>query len=312
MLNRRGLSLPELLAVLVVLGVAAGAIIRVLTHHQRRFETLAHESVDRGRLREGATLLATALHDVAPAAGDLYPGEMTHASVGFRSVVGVFMRCDSLPAGSSTVDVAPISAHAGAATDSTGDSWSPAPPLAARGAGAAPTSPPAAGDSVLFYGTGRDLAADDDRWSRHMITAAGPIADCAGPSARAYRLTLSPPPLGPLDLHAPAIVYRRTRFTLYQAADNSWYLGQTECSAVRAPPCPALQPASGPYGPLGPAGDTTRGGLHITYLDSLGAVTGDPTLVAEVRIALRSPPRSGNPRAPATLSVNANLRNTRR
>jgi hypothetical protein len=127
----------------------------------------------------------------------------------------------------------------------------------------------------------------------------------------AYRLTLSPPPPRSLDALARATVYRRARFALYQAADNAWYLGATECSATRTPPCPALQPASGPYAPVGPAGDTTRGGLHLTYLDSLGAPTTDANLVAEVRIRLRSPQRSGDPGMPSTVTVNANLRNLR-
>ena len=313
--SRRGLSLVELLAVFVVLGVVGGAIARVLILHQRRFATLAWTSLEQRRLREGASLLVTALRDVAPFEGDLSDGELTHASLALRVTVASFVLCDSPAAGASTIDVASLSGDPGfwpGDSADIGDVWGPPPATPGEWtAGGTPPSPPVAGDSAFIYDAGPRLDAADDRWTRHLVTDAAPIAGCAVRGAHSYRLTLSPPPAA-VDAHAVATIFRRTRFALYQAADGAWYLGATDCSAARTPPCPPMQPASGPYAPLAPSTDTARGGLHLTYLDSAGAPTTESDRVAQIRIRLRSAPSAQHANVAHELSIVANLRNRSR
>jgi hypothetical protein len=75
---------------------------------------------------------------------------------------------------------------------------------------------------------------------------------------------------------APVRGFDNVTYSVYQSAtDQNWYLGQTNNSANSA-----IQPVIGPL--IG------ANGVTFSYYDSVGAVTGAPTSVAQIQILLRA------------------------
>lgn len=272
-----GLSIVELLVVLVVLGIAAAVLARTGAGQQASYRDLVARSRTRAGLREGSVVLASELRGIAPAAGDLYAGEMHDASLAFRSTTGSFVLCAPPAAGASSIDVLDPELR---------NSPSPA---------SYPKTRPTPGDSIWLYDSGAETRGADDRWRQAIITAVAagqrpcpPLAD----DHPIHRLTIDPPPPPTMESHAPVRTYRRVRYALYRSADGLWYLGFTDCRPlVRSPPCDALQPASGPYRPYAPAGSTARSGLTLTFLGPDNQPTADPLAVTRIEIVMRADTR---------------------
>jgi prepilin-type N-terminal cleavage/methylation domain-containing protein len=308
---RHGLSLAELLVVVAVMGIAAGALGRVAVLQQSRYRELSFATQARGQLRHGAELLAAELRGVSAVGGDIYPNEMHDASIAVRATTGSYVLCAPPARGSSDLLVASLDAPGGRE---------------------AVADPPSAGDSLWLYDTGTMLGGSDDSWRAHLITAAGPVsvpcvvdrhaavpsrptaddtADSAATARRSYRVSIQPPPSSAVDEHAPARVFRRVRYALYRSSDGEWYLGYSDCRPlVRAPACSTIQPVSGPYLPYSAPGTTGPSGLTLSYFDSSGGPTSDRLAVARIEIVLRA--RTAlREKQTATVQVSAALRNRR-
>ncbi len=278
--RRRGLSLVEILVVLTVLGVAASAIARLAIHQQRSFRLLATRSVAVGQLRAGSEILAADLAAIAPAAGDIYEGEMHASSIAFRAALGTYMLCGAPVNGDGAVDVVAIGPASGAGE--------------VNRASISTTKAPEPGDSVWLYDPGDVMESSDDRWRSHVVTttaraqaACGVGADTG--AAPVTRLVVTPQPSSSLARHAPVRVFRRARYALYRSRDGAWYLGFADCRPlIRTPACAPLQPVSGPYLPPAVPRAGAPGGLALTYLDRDGAPTDEPLRVAAIDITLRA------------------------
>jgi len=306
---RHGVSLAELLVVIAVMGVAAGALSRVAVHQQRRYRELSATMQARAQLRHGAELLANEFRGLSAVGGDIYPGEMNDASIAVRATIGSYVLCRRRAPGAADVEVTSLD---------PGDSRDGAPA-------------PSPGDSAWLYDTGVALGPSDDSWRAHLITDVTPVAGPCAPAddstgvdestpkgasssvspRKRYRLSVHPPPASSLDPHAPIRLFRRARYALYQSSDGEWYLGYSDCRPiVRAPPCATIQPVSGPYLPYAAPGSSRSSGLTFSYFDTAGVQTTNPLLVARIDMTLRA-------RAPvgaqdmASMDISAALRNRR-
>ncbi|HUR92294.1 MAG TPA: hypothetical protein VMY38_06440, partial [Gemmatimonadaceae bacterium] len=76
----------------------------------------------------------------------------------------------------------------------------------------------------------------------------------------------------------PLRFVRRTRYSLYQATDQAWYLGYCSPDCVGPP-----QPIAGPF----LAGSGVNKGVSFTYQNEAGVVTAVPANVAQVSIVVR-------------------------
>lgn len=144
-------------------------------------------------------------------------------------------------------------------------------------------------------------AGADDRWIRAGVTTvgAGPCAD----GAPGIRLAVSLPTPDGFPMGTPVLGFETVTYRLYRSTeDGRWYVGEQTGAS--------LQPLLGPV---------TPDGLALSYLDSTGATTNDPTLVrlidVRVRAATVEPVRdaSGSLGQPVdSLVTLVALRNTRR
>ena len=274
---RRGVSLVELLVVLAIVGVAAGAVARVGTHQQRQYGRLAARSLALAQLRDGGDVLASALADIAPRHGDLHDDGLEHASLSFRLARGSAALCGPAAAGANEIDI--VSLAVLGSTAPAGDDQ--------------PAGWIVPGDSIWIHDAASDTAAASDPWHAHAVvsttTVRGSCAPADGDQVTMVRAVIRPGLRAVPEVHAPARVFRRARYALYRAGDGRWYLGFSDClPGARAPACAPMQPVAGPYLPDAGAASARRGGLQFEYLDSGGAPTDDPAAVAIIVVRLRA------------------------
>jgi prepilin-type N-terminal cleavage/methylation domain-containing protein len=286
----RGVSLIELLIVLALLGVAAGALSRIATHQQRSYRQVAARTAAHAQLREGNEVLASELAGISPGAGDIYDGEMHDGSIAFRSVIGTYLLCGAPAEGTNAIDAVRVES-----ATTSGDQSNDDPNAAANLGGVieALRESPSVGDSLWIHDTGSGIGGSDDQWRLHAITAVGAVRRRCPPAADSgetagYRMTIVPGPSSTLAVHAPLRLFRRARYALYQSGDGNWYLGFSDCRpVVRNPPCSPMQPVSGPYLPAA-TGAAAPSGLTFVYLDRTRAPTTDPAAVAAIELVLRA------------------------
>jgi prepilin-type N-terminal cleavage/methylation domain-containing protein len=114
------------------------------------------------------------------------------------------------------------------------------------------------------------LAGGDDRWVRAGLSTvgAGPCAD----GAAGIRLGVTLPAPDGFPRGTPVLGFETVTYRLYRSSeDGRWYVGQQTGAS--------LQPLLGPL---------TPDGLALSYLDSTGAATADPTRVRLVDVRVRA------------------------
>ena len=279
--RRSGVSLIELIVVLAIVGVAAGAVTRIGTHQQRQYGNMAARALAIGQLREGTSVLAAELAGLAPAAGDIHDGGLGRAAIAFRAPRATLVLCGAAEPATGHLTVADVRA----AVDPAGRDQNVFDADDAL----------AAGDSILLYDATADSSGAPlgEAWRAHVVATATHVRQpcLTGDSVHvpAIRATIAPPIDRPLDAHAPARAFRAVRYALYRGADNRWYLGFSDCRPlVRTPACTPMQPVAGPYLPTTGASSPLGGGLQFEYLDADGTVTEDRFAVAAVRLTLRA------------------------
>ena len=275
---RRGFTLAELMISLVLFGLVMATGMQVLVR-QQRFHRGANQTVEmRGNLRHAAAVLPADLRAISPAGGDIQ--DWSRSSIAFRAFGASSMICRRP---TSTTIVLPPTV------------------LTQNNALSAWLQAPVVGDSVLIYDENLGIGNDDDRWLPFEITTvttAQAVTGCpsahgytraADAAATTYELTLSAPLPATVLVGAPVRVYRSTRYELYQAADERWYLGTAHCHPAQTPQCSDLQPVSGPYRPL--SVNTAISGLTFWYFDVVGTpldpASDDPATVARIEVVVR-------------------------
>jgi hypothetical protein len=207
---------------------------------------------------------------------------MTDTSIDFRSTFGSSYICASTRA-SSQISIPPVTLAKGSALTV----WS---------------QTPVNNDSLALYVDSTNKAATDDSWSFHKITATSVVFSNAAPGClsasgmmkstdvsagnASYAFTLSPTQSATVSAGAAVRFFKKVHYSLYQAADNNWYLGYYDCRTSRVPVCNAIQPIAGPLRPY-VAGSPQLAGVRFTYYDTLGNVTANRLAVSRISVLLQ-------------------------
>ena len=83
---RTGFTLPELLIVIVIFGVIAGALVTTIARQQRFYGATEAIVTMRGNMRDAVNLLPSDLRGLSRSGGDIYA--MTDSSIDFRLPAG--------------------------------------------------------------------------------------------------------------------------------------------------------------------------------------------------------------------------------
>ncbi|MEO7647951.1 MAG: prepilin-type N-terminal cleavage/methylation domain-containing protein [Gemmatimonadaceae bacterium] len=268
---RRGFSLVELIVILALSTIVMGGLTSVLVRQQRFYRGTADLIETRSQIRQAAGIIPSDLRGVSTIGGDILA--ISETSMIFWATIGQAVACVATP-GAFTIDIPPLV-------------------LANKNTLASFAMTPAIGDMVYVYHDGPTVAAGDDQWKAYGI-AADPtmppapalcpyLVGSADLTTPRYRFALSRPLEAFVTPGTPLRFVRRTRYTLYRASDNAWYLGYCSPDCVGGTP----QPIAGPFLPAG--GGTS--GVSFSYQDAAGAVTAVPANVAQISIVVRGQTR---------------------
>jgi type II secretory pathway pseudopilin PulG len=261
---RRGFSLVELMVILALSSIVLGGLTSVLVRQQRFYRGTADLIETRSQIRQAAGIIPSDLRGVSTIGGDIL--EVSDTSMIFWATIGQAVACVAVP-GAYEISIPPLV-------------------LANNNTLASFTMTPSAGDTVYVYHDGDTEAASDDEWIAYGITGppttstlpCGELTGNANLLTERYSFPLIEPLGANLRVGTPLRFLRRTRYTLFQAQDDSWYLGY--CS----PDCDGdPQPIAGPFLPGGGA----NSGVSFSYLDAAGAATAVPANIAQVSIVVR-------------------------
>ena len=280
---RRGFTLIELVVVLVLMGIVCGAILQLLARQQRFYKSTSEVIDNRTQLRDAIFIVPADLRGVSSIGGDIRTMGLT--STEFFSNIGSSIVCSYAGIGSATISLPPRTLASGTMLTA----W---------------LSQPQPGDVVFLYDNGTTVGNADDSWARYQIAAGGfqsavdpswcPTArgftSAADAGATSYRITLSVAPnQSRSPIGSPIRFMRAVRYSLYQAADNRWYLGLETCDANVVGNCTDRQPISGPYLPA--TTDPATSGLAFRYYDRNGVEltsVADAPRVARIEMVVRS------------------------
>ena len=255
--TRGGITLVELVVVLVLIGLAGTMIGLTLVRQQRFYRGTAELLHAREGVRDAMELLSTDIRGIAVADTVRL---LADSAIEFFANIGSSVVCQRL--GLTAVGL----------------------PAASSGRGnvlTALTTVPDTGDIAVFHGDSIDAGSE---WERHRISSFGPrsLAVTCPPSSEFARdtevtagtgflLELSTPLSAHVRVGAPVRFLRRGRYSLYKGSDGNWYLGYRRCNAEGASTCGPIQPLSGPYRDY--SSDPLRTGLLFEYFGRSGRRT---------------------------------------
>jgi type II secretory pathway pseudopilin PulG len=276
---RRGITLVELVVVLVLIGIVGTTIGVTLVRQQRFYRGTTELLHAREGVRDALELLSTDIRGMAVADTVRLRAD---SAIEFFANVGSSVVCQRL--GSTAVGLPPASSGRGNVLTAL-------------------TTIPDTGDIALFHS---DSIETGSEWERHRINSFGPrslavtcpasseFARDAGVNAGStgFLLELSTPLSAHVRVGAPVRFLRRGRYSLYKGSDADWYLGYRRCNAVSASTCGPIQPLSGPYRDY--SSDPRRTGLLFEYFDQSGrGLTADesPLNLSRIDITARAESR---------------------
>lgn len=217
MLNRRGLTLVELIVALVLASVVLGLATTSSLRQQRLHSSIHAVAVADDQLRAAVRLVASQLAMLDATAGDLLPGLGMDTALQFRAPVAHALSC--------VTGIGAVTLRADAAGE------------VALGGEA---SLPRASDTLWWLG--------DSTWvGRRIAAVTQATVACVAPVATTSRTTLRLT-LGTVDTvpaGAPLRITRQTRYGLYRASDGTWQLGFREWNDP-SNQFAAPQPVAGP------------------------------------------------------------------
>ena len=293
--SRAGFTLAEMIVALFLFSLIAGGILTLVTRQQRFYRDTADIIRLQGQLRQGASVLPLDLRAISTSdtlvnsASTAYNADIylrSDYAIEFRRMTGSSVACKQI----STDTLLLVPKVLDSATTMT--AWA---------------NDPVAGDSLLVFDEGVMVGGGDDRFRAYEIRnvqkvsglkgcpwrqqTAGTILTLSDTGRSSYRLALSPSPLPTtLRFPLPVRVFRRARYEIYQADDQQWYLGYSDClsSYATASGCSDVAPVSGPYAPF--TGVSSENGLVLTYYDASGNVLSstDPSRrIARIGVTMR-------------------------
>src|ERR687885_2016021 len=108
---RRGFTLPELLVVLVLMGIVCGAILQLLARQQRFYKSTSEVIDNRTQLRDATFIVPADLRGIASIGGDIRAMGVT--SVEFLSNIGSSVVCAYGGVGSAVISLPPRTLSSG-------------------------------------------------------------------------------------------------------------------------------------------------------------------------------------------------------
>ena len=275
---RRGITLPEMMVVLVLLSLVVGGLMTVLVRQQRFYSGTSEIIQTKGSARQAIDILSSELRGIstgtrggAPNNVDIYA--MSDRSLTFRSQFGGSVVCTIDP--TRTVITLPPKT------------------MGAQNALTSFLSDAQAGDSVFVFDQGANPGTNDDGWQRVALARDPGVGVCpvvpagftatAAEAASGIQIVLTQNLRPNVVVGAPIRFFRPASYSLYQDAGGEWWLGYFSCPANA---CSPLLPVSGPYRPYAGVGGAS--GLAFAYFDSTGAPTGDPRFVARIDVVARA------------------------
>jgi prepilin-type N-terminal cleavage/methylation domain-containing protein len=263
---RAGVSLVELLVVLVILGLVGSVIMRVVLRQQRFYASAAELTSTRADLRDLATALPSDLRAISSVGGDIYA--MSDSAIDYRLTTGISTVCQ-IGVGYVVIPPATLASRSGVT------SWS---------------SAPVSGDSVLIYDEGASTGIADDAWRPYKITAAPVTASCptttkftatSAEAAAGIKLTLSAALPASSPQGSAMVFFRHAHYGLFVTGSGKTMLGYFDCPGAV---CGAVTPMGGPFLPYAASGS----GVEFKYYDSTGVVTATKTNVARIDVTVRA------------------------
>jgi type II secretory pathway pseudopilin PulG len=296
---RRGFTIGEMVVALLLFSLVGGGILTLVMRQQRFYRSTAEIVKLQGQLRQGASVLpldlraASTSDTLVNAAATKYNADIYAKAdwmIEFRRVFGSSMICAKRTvAPLDTITLLPKSSDSTAALTS----W---------------TAVPVVGDSILMLDDWVSVGAGDDRWQAYEVRAVIPATGLAGCPVKtptdstpvlwlsdtvreSYKIVLDRAVSSTVMVGNPVRFFRRVRYEIYQAPDQQWYLGYSDCLKSYATwnQCSDITPVSGPYLPY--TGIASQNGLTFAYYDASGnllAITAESRLVSRVEMVMRS------------------------
>jgi len=296
--SRAGFSLTELMIVVTMLGIIGTALTSILIRQQRFHAAVATMTDARARMRDIATILPTDLRSISSAGQDIITYDLT--SLQFRAFIGTSVLCKY--ATTTIIDLPPQNL----VSKNVLTSW---------------INPPVANDVAFVYDEGTEAGNADDSWVPYTITAVTSAADAtwcpsstvpqyataADNGATRYRLTLSAAPNQAREtVGMPIRLTREVKYSVYQGADNQWYVGYQTCTPNAtfglAGDCGTREVLAGPV--LPGTTDASTSGLYFLYYDQAGTAltaAADKNKIARIDVGIRT--TSSSLRGVGTASV---------
>jgi prepilin-type N-terminal cleavage/methylation domain-containing protein len=263
-LNRRGLSLVELLVALVLLGIVTAALYRVLVNNQRIYDSQTQRIDLQQNIRAATTVIPADLREIDASEGDIISASGT--DITFRAMRWMGIACSAPVTGPSDLVETPVLT------------------LTIMNQKLVGQRTPVVGDSVLIRYEGDEGSRLDDGWVPGLING---IVNANCPAGQPYngtpglqlivgaqmRRNDAPPALktpnhtNSIYTGAPVRGFITARYSLYQpAGDTSWYVGLTRGASV-------IQPIIGPVLP---------NGLSFSYFNDTTAPALNPALANDL------------------------------
>ena len=246
---RRGFTLVELLIAVVICGVVATAINKVLTAQQRLAVAQAEQAALQANVRSGSMIAASELFELARStAGVSDISAFDSAGLTYRAMRSLGLACQ-------------VSRTEIRLRTSTLYKYRSIVP---------------GQDSILLWVEGNPDISADDKWLPLRVSAVVSGSTCGPDSAIA--LTIHPidtltTPLSSIVTDAPARTFEVMELRAVTVGGQNW-LGARSVSGGQA----VLIPVAGPL---------TGNGISFAYLDSLGAATGAVANIRSIRITVR-------------------------
>ena len=296
---RAGFTLGELIVALFLFSLIGGGILTLVMRQQRFYRSTAEVIKQQGQLRQGASILPLDLRMVSTSDtlvnanatrynADIYT--KNDWSIEFRRIFGSSLICRKRT--NAPLDTITLYPKGLGLVDAI-TSWSATPQV---------------GDSVLVLDDWTMVGPGDDRWRAYEVRAVTAVKGTNGCPWKvvgdstsllfatdtanfSYKIALGGDLSQTVIVGAPVRFFRRARYEIYQAPDQLWYLGYSDCLSTYMTwnKCSEVTPVSGPYRAY--TGSTSENGLVFAYYDSLGnplANTAQARLISRVGVVMRA------------------------
>jgi type II secretory pathway pseudopilin PulG len=248
--REEGITLVELLVVLVLTGAVVAVICQTLQSNQRFYRSQSQVlDVEEG-LRAIAQLLPAELRELNASGGDVIA--MGRDSITLRAMrsLGVICAPPNVSAGSVTI------------ADSLSFGWRAVDPSR---------------DRALVFRDGDESAADDDRWLDFGVAGVSGGGACGdGSAGTTLRLIGQTSDLDSVSVGSPLRTYERVIYRLYTDDQGLSWLGERGYSDGG---WSALSPVAGPLRRVG--------GLSFEYFDSAGAPAAAAPAITRIGVVAR-------------------------